>query len=553
MTKIRCAIYVRISEEDRIKKELTSLENQEIYARDFIAEHENWVALEKIYCDDGYTGGNTKRPALRALLKDVEAGRIYNIIVYKYERLTRAPADYFFMSSVFQPHNVSVISVTEHFDITTPDGEFMMNNKMALAQYERSMTRDRVKRKIATSRKLGIWTGGTLPPGFKTVDRKLMTDEILAPFIRFMFKRFVETSSQTVVAKELNTKAALELSEGEAQRLKLFNKIRVALLLKNPMYKGYISQDGTLYKGKHEAIVEEALWDQVHDILRQSPLKAPPERHPFDFALTSRIRCQECNKAMVATLGKCKHKKYQYYTCLNKNKGMNCKGLDMNIDSELVFRLVSAEVRKILKEPELLGGLWHQLSQDSSPEEAYKRLQNLDKAWDLLVSEEKNKILQQCIKTVWLGKQGITLEWAPKGEDVNAETSKIVTIPGSFYNRGSKSQVFVRKEEPVDLKDPVILKALVQAELWQKKIDVGEYSTNEEVAQAYGCDKEYVQRGLFLAALSPRIKSAIIRGKLSPKWTLQDFKRKRPSLDWREQEAAFLEQASFTKRTPQTP
>lgn len=207
MPKIRCAIYVRKSLEDDKEKELTSLENQEIYAREFIVQHPNWIALENIYSDEGYSGGTIKRPALKALLKDVEAGLIDAIVVYKYDRLTRSPADYFFMAALFQPRNITVFSVTEHFDVTTPDGEFMMNNKMALAQYERSITRVRVKEKIATSRKLGLWTGGTLLPGYKTVDRKLVIDETLAPYLRFLFTRFIETHSQAVVAKELNAKA----------------------------------------------------------------------------------------------------------------------------------------------------------------------------------------------------------------------------------------------------------------------------------------------------------------------------------------------------------
>lgn len=300
-----------------------------------------------------------------------------------------------------------------------------------------------------------------------------------------------------------------------------------------------------MYKGRHEAIIEESLWHQAQDILKQRPLKAPAERRSFDFALKIKIRCQECQKAMIATFRTKKHKKYPYYTCLNKNKGMPCHGLDRNMDAELVLRLVTAEVRKILKEPEILGGLWEKLSEQASPEKSYKKLQHCDEVWEELTPEEKDKIIQKLVKTVWLSQQGITIEFSAQGESPAAETSKVVAILGHFYHRLNKPQVFVKKEEPEEIKDPVLLKALIQAELWQQKLDEGVYVTHEEIAQAYGYDKEYVQRGLFLAALSPRIKSAILQGKLSPRWTLQDFKRKRPPLDWREQEAVFLGEVEY--------
>jgi hypothetical protein len=140
------------------------------------------------------------------------------------------------------------------------------------------------------------------------------------------------------------------------------------------------------------------------------------------------------------------------------------------------------------------------------------------------------------VHRVWLSKDGITIEFTAN----NDETTHVVSILGTFFNRKNKSQVFVRKEEPEELKDPLLFKALVLAEIWQDKIDNGEFQTNEEIAAAYKIDREYVQRGLFLTMLSPKIKSAIINGMLQPCWRLQDFKRKRLPSDWRKQEAIYL-------------
>ncbi|MDR0625358.1 MAG: hypothetical protein LBF72_02845 [Holosporales bacterium] len=151
--------------------------------------------------------------------------------------------------------------------------------------------------------------------------------------------------------------------------------------------------------------------------------------------------------------------------------------------------------------------------------------------------------MQDFVHTVWLSRQGVTIEFAAAPN----ETNHVVTIDGSFYNRKNQSQVFVKREGPNEPKDPVILKALVFAEIWQGQLDAGKFRTHEEIAQAYNVDKEYVQRGLFLAMLSPQIKSAIIRGKLHPQWRLQDFKRKRPSPDWRKQKSVFLFEDAIIK------
>ncbi|MDR3285136.1 MAG: recombinase family protein [Holosporales bacterium] len=532
---IRCAIYVRLSDDDKLQKELTSLENQEIYIRELIDSQENCTAIQPVYSDYKYTGDNPNRPALRKLLIDVEHGLIDRILVHKYDRLTRNPSDFFLLRTQLASYNVDIVSVTERFDVTTPDGEFMMHNKIALAQYERAMTRERVKNKQATSKKLGIWTGGNILPGFKSVDRKLELDETLVPLIQHMFKRYVETRSPTTIANEINVKA-LELSEEEAKNLRKMTRQRVMTLLKNPLYKGYIEHLGQFYKGRHEAIIGEDLWNQVQEILKQIPLKTQAVPTLLEFALKSRVRCKECNRAMLVNLTSKKSRKYAYYTCLNKRNGLPCKGLNVSLNAELLHRLVTAEIRKILKEPELLGGLWAALSEKESPEEGYKKLQNIDKAWDFLSPDEQNKILQDFVKVVHVGKQGLTIEFTPNGQD----TSKLVIVKGSFYNRNHSPQVFVHKENPEELNDPELLKTLVQAEIWQREIDDGMYGTCDDIAAQKGLQPEYVRRSLFLPLLSPRIKEAIFFGKLHPQWTLQDFKRKKPSVNWTEQEALYL-------------
>jgi DNA invertase Pin-like site-specific DNA recombinase len=535
---MRCAIYTRKSVEDDYHKEVTSLEAQRVNCEKYIELQagKGWC-VSKVYEDYGKTGANIDRKGFQALLADVRADKIDVVVVYKLDRLTRSQRDFVsVIEGEFCKHNVSFVSATESFDTSTPTGQMILNMLLVFAEFERKQTSMRVKDKNRVAKKNGIWTGGNIPIGYKTVDRKLVPSPVFVPLVQFMFQRFLEVKSVTIIANEINAKISTEFSEDDAKQASIFHRQRMYKLLKCPLYKGYVRYENELYKGRHEAIVDEATWDKAQEILAQKPIKARAEKRPFECAFVGRIRCKECNKAMIVTHSTKKNRKYPYYTCLRKNKGIPCVGLNQNIDAELVQRLVVAELRQVLKEPEMLGTLWKQLSNEASPEDAYKKLENIDKAWEFLAPGEQCKVLQDFVHTVWLSKQGITIEFAAADD----ETSHVVSIDGSFYNRKNQSQVFVKREEPDELKDPVILKALVFAEIWQAKLDNGELRTHEEIAQAYGFDKEYVQRGLFLAQLSPQIKSAIIRGKLHPQWRLQDFKRKRPSPDWRRQESTFL-------------
>jgi hypothetical protein len=157
----------------------------------------------------------------------------------------------------------------------------------------------------------------------------------------------------------------------------------------------------------------------------------------------------------------------------------------------------------------------------------------------LLPIDEQNKILQEFVKVVWLSKQGVMIELTPNGVD----TTETVTIQGKFYNRNHSPQVFVHKENPKAIRDPAVLKALVQATLWERKLDDGTYANYAEIAADSGYSYDYVRRTIGMVKLSPKIKIAILEGNLLPDVTVKNFKRKSPAVLWKDQEAAFLKDA----------
>jgi DNA invertase Pin-like site-specific DNA recombinase len=540
--KIRCAIYTRKSVEDDYRKEITSLEAQRINCEKYIESQscKGWEIVPKVYEDYGKTGANIDRKGFQELLADIQAGKIDTVVVYKLDRLTRSLRDFVnIIDGTFRKHNVSFVSATESFDTSSPTGKLILNILLIFAEFEREQTSLRVKDKRHVSCTNGFWAGGNIPFGYKSVDRKLVPDEKFVPLVLFMFKRFVELRSPEALAQEMTAKILREYTEKDAEFLKPFYRKRMYKVLSQAIYKGCIVHHGKHYKGHHEPIIDEALWDEVQNILKEAtPLSKVPIQ--MDFALKSRVRCKECDRAMVVCHTSKGTRKYTYYTCLSKHNGLNCKGLDMNVDAELVHKIVIKEVRKILKEPEILGGLWEKLSKESSPEDAYKKLQNIDNAWDFLPPADQNKVIQDFVKTVWLGRKSITIELTPDGLGMAPETQEIIVIPGTFYNRKSKPQAFVYKEEDDNQEDPVLLKALVQAEVWRKEMEIGKHNNYQEIAEAYQLEEQYVRRTFYLTYLSPNIKEAILFGKLSPQWSLQDFKNHRPSQDWDIQEAEFL-------------
>ena len=188
----RCAIYTRKSTDEGLDKDFNSLEAQFDACSAYIKSQTShgWQLINRHYDDGGYSGGNTNRPALQQLMKDVADGRIDVVVVYKIDRISRSLSDFMEMTKLFSRYNVSIVSVTQQIDTSSSMGRMIVNLLMSFAQYEREMTSDRVRDKMAASRKRGMWTGGIVPYGYKTVDRKLVIDTERAQEVLFAFERY---------------------------------------------------------------------------------------------------------------------------------------------------------------------------------------------------------------------------------------------------------------------------------------------------------------------------------------------------------------------------
>jgi len=203
--KKRCAVYTRKSTDEGLDQEYNSLEAQRDAGLAYIASqrHEGWIAVGDGYDDGGFSGGNVERPALRRLLADIEAGRVDIIVVYKIDRLTRSLPDFAKLVEVFDRHGVSFVSVTQQFNTTTSMGRLTLNILLSFAQFEREVTGERIRDKIAASKAKGMWMGGMPPLGYDVVERKLVINDREAALVRDLFRRYAEHGSAARLVREM--------------------------------------------------------------------------------------------------------------------------------------------------------------------------------------------------------------------------------------------------------------------------------------------------------------------------------------------------------------
>jgi site-specific DNA recombinase len=246
-TSLRCAIYTRVSTENGLEQEFNSLDNQREASEAYIKSqaHEGWRLVRDRYDDGGYSGGSMDRPALTKLLDDVRARKIDVIVVYKVDRLTRSLADFAKLVELFDAHDVSFISVTQAFNTTTSMGRLPLNMLLSFAQFERAITGERIRDKVAASKKRGIWMGGAVPLGYRVQDRALYVVEDQAAFIRDLFRRYLELGSvvrlKVVLDAEHVRLPVRIVGTGRRTGGGLISRGHIYHALSNPIYAGQLS------------------------------------------------------------------------------------------------------------------------------------------------------------------------------------------------------------------------------------------------------------------------------------------------------------------------
>jgi len=364
---VRCAIYTRKSTEEGLDQEYNSLDAQRDAAEAYIASQkaEGWTALPDRYDDGGFTGGNMERPALDRLRRDIERGKIDCVVVYKVDRLSRSLLDFARIMETFDNHGVSFVSVTQHFNTTHSMGRLTLNILLSFAQFEREIIGERIRDKLAAQARKGKWTGGVPVLGYD-VDRtgpspRLVVNAKEAAQVREIFRTYLEEAALLPVVKELACRGWVNKRRVTKKGKKLggrpFNKATLHQLLTNPIYTGKMRYKDELHPGEHEAIVDQALFDQVQEQLKQNGRTGGTEvRNKYGALLRGLLRCKSCGTAMTHTFtSKGKQQLYRYYRCTNAIKNGHEVCSVGTLPAAEIERVVIDEVRDLAKDEALLA------------------------------------------------------------------------------------------------------------------------------------------------------------------------------------------------------
>jgi site-specific DNA recombinase len=274
--RIRCAIYTRKSSEEGLDQAFNSLEAQREACEAFILsqKHEGWSVLANHYDDGGFSGGTMERPALKQLLSDVQSEKIDTIVVYKVDRLTRSLADFAKIIDILDSREVSFVSVTQHFNTTTSMGRLTLNVLLSFAQFEREITGERIRDKIAASKKKGMWMGGVIALGYDCIDRQLVVNQGEADKVRQIFRKYLQLGCVSKLKEFLDRKQIYSKIRTDSSGHKYggvpFSRGSLYHLLKSRIYIGEIIHQGQSYPGQHQAIVPLELWNKVASRLREN-------------------------------------------------------------------------------------------------------------------------------------------------------------------------------------------------------------------------------------------------------------------------------------------
>jgi site-specific DNA recombinase len=540
---MRCAIYTRKSSEEGLEQSFNSLDAQREAGEAFVVSqrHEGWQLLPARYDDGGYSGGTMERPALKRLLEDVEAKKVNVIVVYKVDRLTRSLSDFARIVEALDAKGVSFVSVTQQFNTTTSMGRLTLNILLSFAQFEREVTGERIRDKIAASKKKGMWMGGQLPLGYDLESRKLIPHDIEAELVRKIFalylklgcvvKLMADLKRENIKTRTWVTKAGARIGGASFARGHLY------YLLRNRLYVGEIRHRDKWYPGAHPGIVPRELWDKVQARLDSNlRVQRKRTREQSSSLLTGLIEHGEGNRFTPSFTVKC-GRRYRYYvsqTVIPNSNGEQSKAI--RLPAHEIESRVKERIQTFLRSDahvfdELSAGadnpaLLHQLVAESKKLAARMSSLPADDLRDLLACILRKVIIQEDSIEVMLKKPDLRelLEHGDKiiaasllGVRKSTEPDELISlsIEAKRKRYGGEIHLVVppHSSAPVSHPRPALIKAVARAHDWYEKILQSKVTDMRSLARETGLTPRYVRNVFACAFLAPDIVEAILEGR----------------------------------------
>jgi len=314
------AIYTRVSTIEQARSGM-SLEFQEARCRAW-AQGKGAQVVE-VYCDDGYSAKDMKRPAFQEMLRDMVKGRFQAIAALKVDRLSRTARDFYSFLAQLEEFEVAVVAVTQDVDTSTPAGRLMRGMLLEFAQFEREMTAERVRETMLAAAKKGKWGGGGIPLGYRVEEKQLVLDPDKASVVREIFRLYLEGHASPAIAREI------------ASRGHRIGKQGVLYVLRNPVYRGKIIWQRKTYQSTHDPIVDAATFDAAQKRLASrsnGPIDRNIAKRKYLYRLDGLIRCGQCGRHMSCSAGSGRGRRYFYYRCTTKDRGLECPQKPINAE-----------------------------------------------------------------------------------------------------------------------------------------------------------------------------------------------------------------------------
>jgi DNA invertase Pin-like site-specific DNA recombinase len=494
---LRCAIYTRKSTEHGLELEFNSLDAQREACESYIKSQASlgWKALPQLYDDPAFSGGNLERPALKRLLKDIEVGKVDVVVVYKIDRLTRSLSDFAKLVEAFDARSISFVAVTQQFNTTTSMGRLTLNVLLSFAQFERELSSERVRDKVAASRRKGKWTGGTVPLGYEARDKKLVINPSEAETVRTIFRRYVDLQSFSRLVADLDMRGIV--TKRRNTKVKKFNGGipftygPLAHFLKNRIYLGETGHGGKWYPGEHKAIVDRKTFDKVQELLASGTNKRKIKRSESGALLIGKL-FDDRDNAMSPSFSSKNGARYRFYVSSAILRGRKT-------EAGSVARVSATDI-----EQTLINALRERLK-------IGKAVLNADVIGTHVVRAE-------------LSSRAIKIITSPAAKI----RSNQFTIPWQPRQTRSTSIVKATGERQPDAK---LVQAVVRAHAWLRDLHSRKFSTVEALAASIKLHPKVVRQELRYAFLAPTIIEAILNGDQPQTLSLKSIP-KTPPLTW---------------------
>jgi len=580
----RCAIYTRKSTEEGLDQAFNSRDAQRGACEAYIESqrHEGWQALPALYDDGGFSGGSLERPALQQLLEDIRNGGVDVVVVYKVDRLTRSLADFAKIIEIFDAGGVSFVSVTQAFNTTNSMGRLTLNVLLSFAQFEREVTGERIRDKIAASKKKGMWMGGLPPLGYDVSDRKLVVNETEAETVRAIFRRYCVVRSVQHLKDALDAEGIVSKvrtdRHGRETGAKPFAHGALYHLLQNPIYQGLIRHKDKTYPGEHSPIIDEDLWSKTQETLAANRQDRRSQSSVAGPSLLAGLLFDEEGKRLVPTHAKKGGRRYRYYASTSLIRRRSGAGESTTDDRQTEtnprtgWRLPASDLETLV-ETRLTGFLGDRGAViealdrlDIEPQmkpAIIDRTADCSARWPRLSQSERCALLQNYVLRIIVSDRRVDLVVCAEAlvnndeqtqrrrsgaktsslslGDQDPESSITLSIAARLQRAGIEMRLLVNGAEhrPAPEPDRNLLRLLVMAARFRDQLICANGRSITELARDAGVSPSYFTRVVRLGFIAPSLVRRIAEGGQHPGLTAKRLIRADLASDWEKQQAAL--------------